>query len=245
MYQQRIEQQQLAEKEAHERRQQEEQLARELREKIARCADQQCAGINEAVASIADGADPSMVCDALAVIFRGLEETKDVWGSDDIAASRIKECIMLLFESAAHVHIQFNDAAQVEASKAIRSRMRDILACCGVLGESDEDLEMEFDMDCSRDEEIARQLAAEMEQEAYGGFEAPEPTIPFPMALVEPPAPVLGLRQPRRRTRRAAVPRVPDGFTEEQPADPQIPPPPRQRRRRTARAEPVVTEHLP
>lgn len=238
MYQKRLEEQERAAKEAQEQRELEARLARERQEKIEKCADDQCASIHEAVASIEDGSDPSMVSLKMTELLSSLEGAKELWGSDDGAVSRIKEAVMLLFDSAGQVRIQFNDAAQVEASKSIRAHMRDLLVCCGVLGEADEELDLEFDMDCSRDEEIARQLAAQMEQEAYG-FGAD----PFmnPVAFDPPPAqPVLDLRQPRRRQRRAA--QSPAVVSE----DPQPPvPQTRQRRRRTARATEPDAVQLP
>jgi hypothetical protein len=75
----------------------------------------------------------------------------------------IRPCILELFESVNNTHAKINlhNPNDVNTSNDIRKLIRELLYDCGVL-DSNEDtsLDMEYDMDCSRDEEIARQLAA-------------------------------------------------------------------------------------
>ena len=52
------------------------------------------------------------------------------------------------------VRVQLDSKSQTRASNAIKDDVRKILSLCGL----DDTIEIQYDMDCSRDEEIARSL---------------------------------------------------------------------------------------
>ena len=76
--------------------------------------------------------------------------------------------------------INFHDALSVTTSKHIHSVMKEILRLCGILTDTEE-LEMTYDMDCSKDEELARQLA---EEDASIGAYEPNHDIPIGPSIV-------------------------------------------------------------
>ena len=53
------------------------------------------------------------------------------------------------------ITVQLDNPVQITMSKKIQEDVKTILGLCGL----DDTIEVEYDMDCSRDEEIARQLA--------------------------------------------------------------------------------------
>jgi len=53
------------------------------------------------------------------------------------------------------ITVQLDNPVQITMSKKIQEDVKTILGLCGL----DDTIEVEYDMDCTRDEEIARQLA--------------------------------------------------------------------------------------
>jgi hypothetical protein len=53
--------------------------------------------------------------------------------------------------------VDFNIHVQVQMSQDVQKNVKSILSLCGI----DDNIEVQYEMDCSRDEEIARQLAQE------------------------------------------------------------------------------------
>ena len=77
------------------------------------------------------------------------------------------------------ISIDFNNTIHVTASQEVQITVKSILGRCGI----DDAIEVQYNMDCSRDEELARELAQ----------------------TVEPVPPVV--RRPRGRPRKVAVTR--------------------------------------
>jgi hypothetical protein len=57
------------------------------------------------------------------------------------------------------ISIDFNNTIHVTASQEVQKVVKEILGQCGI----DDDIEVQYNMDCSRDEEVARQLAETVE----------------------------------------------------------------------------------
>ena len=57
------------------------------------------------------------------------------------------------------ISIDFNNTIHVTASQEVQQSVKSILGQCGI----DEDIEVQYNMDCSRDEEVARELAETVE----------------------------------------------------------------------------------
>ena len=54
-----------------------------------------------------------------------------------------------------NISVDFNNQIQVNASQEVQRLVKTVLKICGV----DDDIEVQYTMDCSRDEELARELA--------------------------------------------------------------------------------------
>lgn len=61
----------------------------------------------------------------------------------------------------AHIKTDFSNQIQVRLSHTVRENVQKILAMCNVITQ-EEDLDVNYEMDTSRDEELARQLADEL-----------------------------------------------------------------------------------
>jgi hypothetical protein len=74
----------------------------------------------------------------------------------------IHDKVLKLFDSvnSANATVFLNNSAHIEASNKIHRLMTHMLYECGMLQSDDTNsLDVEIDMDCSKDEELARQLA--------------------------------------------------------------------------------------
>ncbi len=68
-----------------------------------------------------------------------------------------------------HITTDFSNPVQVSLSRAVKESVKNVLSLCNVILEN-EDLEVNYEMDTSRDAEIAQQLARER----------PDPPLPNP-----------------------------------------------------------------
>ncbi len=76
---------------------------------------------------------------------------------DTLDKQKLAQIGMNLVESIntnPYISIDFNNTIQVTASQEVQKTIKVILGLCGI----DDDIEIQYNMDCSRDEEIARQL---------------------------------------------------------------------------------------
>jgi hypothetical protein len=95
-----------------------------------------------------------------------------------------------------HTKTNFNNASQVSMSRDVQQTVKHVLTICGVIV-NDDDIEVNYDMDCSRDEEVARQLAQDLANAPFNPLLQPIPPLPE-VPHHQPPQP----RRPRGRPRR-------------------------------------------
>jgi signal recognition particle GTPase len=98
-----------------------------------------------------------------------------------------------------NIKTDFSNPAQVQLSRAIKENVKKALSLCNVIMEN-EDLDVNYDMDCSRDAELAQELASALMLGAVDGndmFVNPDPDDDAP----PPAAPA-----PRRRGRPRRTP---------------------------------------
>ena len=137
---------------------------------------------------------------------------------DQSMMKKIVDAVLKVFESVNNntdTKINFNDREQINTSKAIQQTMKALLGKVGIQ-HTDDNLEVNYEMDCTQDEEFAQQLYLEEQQRVNARF----PHIP------PAPAPV---PTPNRRQRRAAAIVIPRVHVD--PSTDGIPPTPRGRGR--------------
>ena len=144
----------------------------------------------------------------------------NVTSDDQSIMKKIVDAVLKVFESVNNntdTKINFNDREQINTSKAIQQTMKAILGKAGIQHE-DENLEINYEMDCTQDEEFAQRLYLEEQQRVN--------------ALVPPP---------NRRQRRAASVNIPRVHVD--PHADGIPPTPRGRGR--PRRNPIQAQPQP
>jgi hypothetical protein len=90
-----------------------------------------------------------------------VREYQDVWKTNEVAFMQIKQLVMELLESVNNnlkTVINFSKEEEVIASIGIKDFMKEYLRLTDVIGEEDEELKIEYDMDCSNDENYAKYL---------------------------------------------------------------------------------------
>jgi hypothetical protein len=135
--------------------------------------------------------------------------------SEHAEADRVKAAAMSLLDginTRSSISVKFSDPGHVEATKDMQQAMKDLLSLCGVLDASaHEELQLHVEMDCSRDEELARQLQADMENE----WMAVPRDFLLPLRVDVDDAPVEAAPVPPPRRTRARKPRAPADATGE------------------------------
>jgi hypothetical protein len=138
---------------------------------------------------------------------------------------QIVDAVLKVFESVNNntsAKINFNDREEINTSKCIQQTMKAILGKVGIQHE-DENLEVNYEMDCTQDEEFAQQLYLE-EQQRVNNHVPPPLLHNIPNIPNIPNAPL-----PNRRQRRAASVNIPRVHVD--PREDGIPPTPRGRGR--------------
>lgn len=113
--------------------------------------------IHAIVESIKDHGDLSEICKSVSEILGILEEpVKELdFGLKLVESINTNKAIV----------VQLDNPGQITMSRKIQEDVKTILGLCGL----DDTIEVEYDMDCSRDEEIAQRLALEV-PERRGGW---------------------------------------------------------------------------
>lgn len=124
------------------------------------------------------------VIDTLTSAIDVLKETKQVIGNmneDDIKIKTME--LFIAMNDNQNTTVTLGSHEQVDNSQLVRNLMNQLLKSSGVLNDDEEDLQLEIEMDCSKDEELAVQLTFEQ-----------------PNFYEHPPMPRRRTRQPRVRT---------------------------------------------
>lgn len=181
-----------------------------------------------------------LICDLPAVMSSHLNELNgnlelyiSNWNDNKDAEmmKRLGDVVLKVFESVNQnniTKINFNNRDDIEVSKQIRLTMNSILSKVGIQHE-DDNLEVEYEMDCTADEEFARQLYLEEQARVN----------PIPNNINDIAGPV-----PNRRQRRAAAATTPRVRVPRNVTDPHVdgvPPTPRPRGR-PRRTQPPIAE---
>ena len=99
-----------------------------------------------------------------------------------------------------HIKTDFSNPAQVQLSRTIKESVKKALSMCNVIMENEE-LDVNYEMDCSRDGELAQELARALMLET--GSDLDNNALPTPAAPVPAPA---APAAPRRRGRPRRTP---------------------------------------
>ena len=78
---------------------------------------------------------------------------------DELKRPQIGLSLVLAINTNPFISIDFNNTIHVTASQEVQKVVKEILDQCGI----DDDIEVEYNMDCSLDEELARELATTVE----------------------------------------------------------------------------------
>jgi hypothetical protein len=92
-------------------------------------------------------------------VYKIINSTRDII-KETIDKQKLSQIGLDLIEAIntnPHISIDFNNTIHVTASQEVQKTVKEILGLCGL----DDTLEVQYNMDCSRDEEIARQLSAQ------------------------------------------------------------------------------------
>ena len=212
-----------------------EKLAAELAEKLAE--EQRVLAFNNAfITNIESCATKLLIChhtmhmleillDLDSNIDTHIDKFKNVNPNNQNMMKQIVDAVLKVFESVNNntcAKINFNDREEINISKQIQQTMKAIFGKVGIQHE-DENLEINYEMDCTQDEEFAQQLYLEEQQRLNN----------LPLPLQQP-------QQPNRRQRRVASVNIPRVHVD--PREDGIPPTPRGRGRPRRNAPTTQTQ---
>jgi hypothetical protein len=98
-----------------------------------------------------------------------INENIDKWNNekDPEMMKQLTSSVLMILENVNNntfYKINFNNTQEIEASNIIKMHMKNILNAVGIIQDENEILDVQYDMDCTADEEYARQLFAEEQQ---------------------------------------------------------------------------------
>lgn len=115
--------------------------------------------------------------DTVTIIRDTVTEQQEILSQDKTRFTQLGLNLLEVINNNEHTKTNFNNPHQVIVSKSIQNAVKTVLSACGVII-GDEDLEVDFDMDCSRDAEMARQLAEQLNSRPVPRTRATAPPRP-------------------------------------------------------------------
>lgn len=146
------------EREEEERRIQEEEQRKDM------YVQELTSSLQNAVAECPTMVSLTQVLDMLRALMHLLQQEPDVWRArmEDEVRLHVMDILQAINGNVA-LRVSFSSILEVQLSRDIHSTMNAILKTTNIIQAAEEDLSVEIHMDCSRDEEIARQLQEEGE----------------------------------------------------------------------------------
>jgi hypothetical protein len=128
-------------------------------ERVRKVVDTVVQSLERTATAILIADSPIPISHSLSHTFEVVKEHFDTWSASETNKTIVNTQVIQLFENIntnQTTVVNLNKADETIASRTIQNVMKELLKLCGI----DDNLAVEIDMDCSRDEELARQLAA-------------------------------------------------------------------------------------
>jgi hypothetical protein len=136
-------------------------------ERVRQCYDTVVVCVEQAIMQVKVATTLQTVVNVVQAMHQTLQGLCETWSKvpdNDL----LKAAVMQLFQCIndnRNIQVRITETEQLSASTYIQETMRDVLMSTGILEKGDDVLCLEYDMDCSNDEELARTLANRFDTE--------------------------------------------------------------------------------